>query len=911
MAITAIKPAIFDLAPRGPRGPAGTPGDYDYPTLLDALNESIPVIRKTFRTGGYAEPGDGGGGLYYRVPSEPDHPGKGQSLDGGWWKLSGPLVRWQQFGGNTGDAAAAINAMADYMAWHKDNGQEVAGEIYGWCAVETSIRVPRPAMNFICNAAIAADAAGIFTTLPKGTGEVMTNPEGVPVRVVIDTYRGRQSTFSGHLYFYCGNGVGLAPIGNSLGIFSDVTYGPNMDGQGGSNITWGVLDIQSYDYGIFIQSPGLGWEADMQDTVPVGTQMFADRRVFEALDSGDDPAKPPYVAALNADQLEYVMDAVVEPGIYGGLDEIVVKQAAIGLDVDAGDWVVNAPNTYQATISTTLTILPVHTGATSTGTDGRDWVYRRPHRYWPTWAGAHNNKIFVRDSRNAFVFAGNGGDDSFWADVRFQECRQTAILNQGGQINIGSCFISAALSTAPFRGGDGSFQPGNPGYPWAQNGGLLNIGTCYINGEWNNGCVGLNASVTKFVLLRPDGGYKAPCLFECHPDCTRIVADLGTLHEAASTAATNNDYLMVSGSAAPTLASTITWATGGGGSAYVLHQNRNLARPTADFRVIVRPISGTLPTSGTVTDGVTTWTVKAKTYPNLCLSGIVGAPIVAAPYPLGADTVARRVEIKLPFKGRTVNTFIVSRPNGALGQNSQDLLVAKTLDRPEGTLNAVRDSELVVMSPKGLRQHLSNVIADRQLLLEDGEHQDFTIVGARLVLPSNRDGTVGFGKVYAPVGATFTVEMINPGTAPGGYPFLSDAQHVQVWRGRQPVFPVSGRCRVRFTILDGFTLLGESVPDPAPYDLGSVSGTVTLNGYNALNFVMSLGGTTALANPVAGSISAGMEFTLLITHGGNTLNWGTAWKRPSGFALSGSRSSLRCRVNSTTDIIVIPEAINV
>lgn len=66
---------------------------------------------------GYAAPGDGGGGQYRRVTTEPTHEGKVQSIDGAWWELQpeNGAARPQQFGaqidGITDDTAAVQAAI--------------------------------------------------------------------------------------------------------------------------------------------------------------------------------------------------------------------------------------------------------------------------------------------------------------------------------------------------------------------------------------------------------------------------------------------------------------------------------------------------------------------------------------------------------------------------------------------------------------------------------------------------------------------------------------------------------------------------------------------------------------------------------------------------------------------------------
>ncbi|MGF1446471.1 MAG: hypothetical protein ACFBRM_09760 [Pikeienuella sp.] len=80
----------------------------------------------SLRTSGYAVAGDGGGGLYARVASEPDHAGKVQSADGAWWALIPEMGRVNvlQFGAarttdgslSLTDAGAAFAAAIGFAA---------------------------------------------------------------------------------------------------------------------------------------------------------------------------------------------------------------------------------------------------------------------------------------------------------------------------------------------------------------------------------------------------------------------------------------------------------------------------------------------------------------------------------------------------------------------------------------------------------------------------------------------------------------------------------------------------------------------------------------------------------------------------------------------------------------------------
>lgn len=95
---------------------SGVTVDSDYETRTAAAEASISASINYVRTAGYASAGDGGGGLYKRVGSEPSHAGKFQSADGTWWELSDPVVYCKQVGakldGVTIDTTAINNALA-------------------------------------------------------------------------------------------------------------------------------------------------------------------------------------------------------------------------------------------------------------------------------------------------------------------------------------------------------------------------------------------------------------------------------------------------------------------------------------------------------------------------------------------------------------------------------------------------------------------------------------------------------------------------------------------------------------------------------------------------------------------------------------------------------------------------------
>lgn len=132
LANTAYK---FVLAPAGSSDPPTNPiwsldqinsssgataaGQTTFATLAAAVAASIAAGTTTVSILGYYAAGDGGGGTYVSATAGAG-PGKFQSADGAWWKLSGDVLSVNQFGAKNGDlsfdSAAAITAALQFGA---------------------------------------------------------------------------------------------------------------------------------------------------------------------------------------------------------------------------------------------------------------------------------------------------------------------------------------------------------------------------------------------------------------------------------------------------------------------------------------------------------------------------------------------------------------------------------------------------------------------------------------------------------------------------------------------------------------------------------------------------------------------------------------------------------------------------
>ncbi|WP_026868782.1 phage tail fiber protein [Inquilinus limosus] len=113
---------------------APMPGEvaYDYSTAGAVQLAQVSPVRSVIRTGGYLAAGDGGGAVYKRVGTEPNHAGKIQDALGNWWELAEKYPDIRMFGAvcdGVADDAPAARACLDFCLKLGLSGMRGAGTI--------------------------------------------------------------------------------------------------------------------------------------------------------------------------------------------------------------------------------------------------------------------------------------------------------------------------------------------------------------------------------------------------------------------------------------------------------------------------------------------------------------------------------------------------------------------------------------------------------------------------------------------------------------------------------------------------------------------------------------------------------------------------------------------------------------
>lgn len=105
--------------------------------------QRMPVLTEEIATTGFSQPGDGGAGYYIRVASEPSHKGKFQTADGIWWSLTGTTVTPQQFGAFVGiPGIDATFAFQAALDYLEFRGGGICKPIFGIYEITDILRVP-------------------------------------------------------------------------------------------------------------------------------------------------------------------------------------------------------------------------------------------------------------------------------------------------------------------------------------------------------------------------------------------------------------------------------------------------------------------------------------------------------------------------------------------------------------------------------------------------------------------------------------------------------------------------------------------------------------------------------------------------------------------------------------------------
>lgn len=226
---------------------------YAHNGSVEALE--IPGLLTNLRTSGRAVEGDGGGGLYIRVPAEPTHAGKIRSTDrylpngsedaahGGWWELAQLDVNVRMFGGD-------LAAMLGYPAESYDVS---AGEY----AIAAPIEIPAGAIvRMHCDAVIspAFEPVGSARAVPIITVKAGAKVDRLKVALGagVDTIRTLTKLEGGvRLGRYIATSVALNNNRTEPGATDRVSGALLLQGD---DIEVGPITISRFDKGVHLEA---------------------------------------------------------------------------------------------------------------------------------------------------------------------------------------------------------------------------------------------------------------------------------------------------------------------------------------------------------------------------------------------------------------------------------------------------------------------------------------------------------------------------------------------------------------------------------------------------------------------------------------------------------------------------------
>lgn len=115
-ALSALQAADLITRTTALENAAGDPSTLTFRSKTDAAAATIAVGITAVRLLGYSTAGDGGAATYARVGSQPSHPGKFQSADGGWWQIVDRKLSPEQFGMKGDNSTINDTAFQNYCA---------------------------------------------------------------------------------------------------------------------------------------------------------------------------------------------------------------------------------------------------------------------------------------------------------------------------------------------------------------------------------------------------------------------------------------------------------------------------------------------------------------------------------------------------------------------------------------------------------------------------------------------------------------------------------------------------------------------------------------------------------------------------------------------------------------------------